>query len=119
MCRLLDGEEVIGVINFESIREGAFHQEDEVFFVTLAGQVVLAIKKAQAYEREKRFAEEGAVLNQISKEIVGQLDIDHVFDLILEKALELTKFTNGVLMLYDPDRNDLWMAAGRGVTENQ
>src|SRR5207249_2890621 len=65
---LLDSEEVIGVINFESIREGAFHQEDEDFLLALAGQVVLAIKKAQAYEREKRLAEEGQVLNEISKE---------------------------------------------------
>ena len=115
---MLDGDEVAGILNFESTREGAFGEEEELFLVTLAGQAVLAIKKAQAYEREKRLAEEGAVLNQISKEIIGQLDLERVFNLILEKALKLTKSTNGALMLYDPDRNDLWMAAERGVTES-
>ena len=115
---MLDGDEVAGILNFESTREGAFGEEEELFLVTLAGQAVLAIKKAQAYEREKRFAVEGTVLNQISKEITSQLDLNHVFDLILEKALDLTRSTTGVLILYDPDRNDLWMAAERGVTES-
>jgi GAF domain-containing protein len=114
---LLDGDEVVGVLNFESIKEGAFQKEDQDFLLTLAGQAVLAIKNGQAYEREKRLAEEGRVLNQISKEITGQLDPNHVLDLILEKALELTHSTRGNLMIYDHDRNDLWMAAEHGVIE--
>src|SRR5579875_2771274 len=113
---LLDGEEAIGVLNFESTRENAFSQEDLEFLVTLAGQAILAVKNGQAYEREKRLAEEGRVLNQISKEITGQLDPDHVFDLIVEKALELTNSTRGNLMIYDADHHDLWMAAVRGDT---
>src|SRR5438874_6230927 len=42
---------------------------------------------------------------------------DRVFNLILEKALAITRSTTGTLMLYDPDRKDLWMAAERGVRE--
>ncbi len=112
---LLDGDEVIGVLNFESTREAALSQVDQDFLVTLAGQAVLAIKNAQAYERERRLVEEAQVLNQISKEITSQLDINHIFDLILEKALELTHATAGNLMIYDSDHNDLWMAVERGV----
>ncbi len=48
---LLDGEEVVGVLNFESAREAFFSEQDEAFLITLAGQAVLAIKNAQAYER--------------------------------------------------------------------
>jgi GAF domain-containing protein len=116
---LLDGDEVLGVLNFESIKEGAFHQEDQDFLLTLAGQAVLAIKNSQAYEREKRLAEEGRVLNQISKQITSQLDLNHVFDLIIEKALELTRSTMGNLMLYDGDKHDLWMATERGVAHDK
>lgn len=116
---LLDGEDVIGVLNFESIREAALSQVDQDFLVTLAGQAVLAIKNAQAYERERRLLEEAQVLNEISKEITSQLDIAHVFALILEKALVLTHSTMGNLMLFDPDRNDLWMAAERGVAADK
>jgi GAF domain-containing protein len=116
---LIDGEEVVGILNFESTREAAFREEDEDFLLTLAGQAVLAIKNAQAYERERRLAEEGRVLNQISKEITSQLDYKHVFDLILEKALDLTHSTQGVLYLHDTDRNDLWLAAAWGVPEDK
>ena len=116
---LLDGDEVTGVLNFESTREGAFHQEDQDFLLTLAGQAVLAIKNAQAYQREKRLAEERRVVNEISKQIIGQLDLSHVFDLILEKALELTHSTTGVLVLLDKDQNDMWMAAEQGVSQDK
>jgi GAF domain-containing protein len=116
---LLDGEEAIGVLNFESTREGAFRQEDQDFLLTLAGQAILAIKNAQAYEREKRLAQEGRVLNEISKELTSQLDLTHVFNLILEKALELTRSTTGNLMLYDPDKHDLWMADEQGVAQEK
>lgn len=116
---LLDGEEVVGVLNFESTREEAFSQEDEHFLLTLAGQAVLAIKNAQAYEREKRLGQESRVLNEISKEITIQLDHVRVFELILEKALELTNSGTGTLELYDPDQNDLWMAAERGVVKER
>jgi GAF domain-containing protein len=114
---LLDGENVIGILNFESTREDAFRQEDEDFLLTLAGQAVLAIKNAQAYEREKRLTEEERVLNQISKEITSQLNLDYVLHLILEKALELTHSTRGNLMLYDRSQNDMWLAAVHGSTE--
>jgi len=116
---LIDGEEVIGVINFESTREGAFNQQDEDFLLTLAGQAVLAIKNAQAYEREKRFAEEGRVLNQISQEITSQLDPTHIFDLILEKALELTHSTLGSLHVYVTELKEVQMVAERGVAEDK
>jgi GAF domain-containing protein len=114
---LFNHEEVVGVLNFESIREGAFRQEDEDFLLTLAGQAVLAIKNAQTYEREKRLVAEGRVLNEIGKQLIVQLDSAHIFGLILEKALELTHSTRGNLMLTDLGSNDLWMAAERGVTE--
>ncbi|GHO54556.1 GAF domain-containing protein [Ktedonobacter robiniae] len=114
---LLNGEQAIGVLNFESTRIGAFHQEDQEFLETLAGQAVLAIAKAQAYEREKRLANERQALYAISKELTSQLETKRVFALILDKALELmqNKSRTGCLMLYDREEQVLWMAAERGV----
>lgn len=112
---LLDGQEIVGILNFESTKEGAFRQEDQDFLLTLAGQGVLAIKNAQAYEREKLLAAQAQALNQISKEIIGQLDSTYILDLILEKALALTHMTTGGLLLYDSERNDLWLVSQRGA----
>lgn len=110
---------VIGVINFESTRRGAFTDADQDFLVTLAGQASLAIKNAQVYERERRIANEREALISIGKEISAQLDPTEVFELILEKALDVTECDAGNLMLYDPLRNDLWMAAQKGVVEDK
>ena len=49
----------------------------------------------------------------------SQLDPAHVLDLILKKALDLTHSHMGNVTLYDPDRNDLWMATERGVLEDK
>ena len=48
---LLKHDEVVGVISFESAKEGAFSEGNEDFLVTLAGQAVLAIKEAQLTSR--------------------------------------------------------------------
>jgi GAF domain-containing protein len=116
---LLDGGEVVGVLNFESTREAAFSEEDEDFLTTLAGQAVLAITKMQAYEREKRLAQEGQVLNEVSKEITGQLDYVRVFDLILTKALALTTSMLGTLHLHHPGLNTLRLVARHGEVQEE
>jgi GAF domain-containing protein len=114
---LIYDNEVIGVLNFESTQQGAFNHDEELFMTALAGQVVLAINKSQAYEREKRLAEEGRVLNEISREINSQLDLNDVLDLILEKALALTSSSTGTLLLYR--NNMLSLVAERGVTQEK
>lgn len=116
---LMVDNEVIGVLNFESNSEGTFRQEDQDFLTTLAGPAVLAIKKAQAYERATSLAKEAQALNKISKEIAGQLNLDQVLELVLDKALELTNSAQGALMLYDPNHDDLIIAAERGAYDAQ
>lgn len=113
-----DKDTVIGIINFESQTEAAFSQDDQDFLVILAGQAVLAVKNAQAHEEQKHLINELRALKEIGKEIIGQLDFERIFDLILEKALNITEAEAGTLMLYDPNQGDLWMASERGVTEN-
>jgi GAF domain-containing protein len=112
-----DGDNVVGVINLEQTRVDAFSQQDEDFLVTLAGQALLAIKKAQDYEREKRLAEENWALVEISREIIAieQLEPEVVFKQILRLALKITKAQAGTVMLYNPQRKSVEMAAGEGV----
>ena len=116
---LTDDGEVLGVINLESTRRDAFSQADEDFVITLAGQAVLAIKNAQAYEREKRLADERQAIIDISREITSQLDPARVFDLILTRALEVTRSKVGTLHLYDPEHRNLYLVADRGVVATQ
>jgi GAF domain-containing protein len=111
-----DGQ-VIGVINLESRTPNAFGLDEKDFVETLAGQAVLAIRNAQAYERERRLADERAALMSIGKEIVGQLDPAQVFQRILSQALTLTNTTVGTLHLYDPVEDRLQLMAEHGLAD--
>jgi GAF domain-containing protein len=106
---LVDGTEAIGVINLESFKENGFTQQHLEFLVTLAGQVVLAIKNAQAYSQ----------VVKLSKSIISQVKTGRMYAMVLEQALEVTDSTTGSLMLFDPDRNDLWIAAEVGVERDK
>src|SRR5260370_6481772 len=113
------GNDLRGVLNVESLSPNNFTESDERLLKGLADLAVVALQNAQAYEREKRLVAEAQVLNEISQEITSQLDLNHVFDLILVKALELTHSTLGSLHLYDPHLNELYMVADRGVAEDK
>ena len=66
---LLDGDTVIGVLNFESTRVHAFSQEDEDFLITLSDQAVLAIKNAQLYQQALKEAKRFDLLYQAGQEL--------------------------------------------------
>ena len=108
-------DEILGVLNLESTREAAFTEEDQAFLETLAGRAVLAIKNAAVFERERRLGQERQALIEIGQEINAQSNSVAVLELILKRALEVTQAAAGNLMLYDPSRSDLWMAAECGV----
>lgn len=87
---ILDGGEVMGVLSFESPQPHAFQSADLELVRTLAGQAVLAIKKAQAFEAERRLASERQTLIDLGKEITRQLEVDKVLDLVVRRAQEIT-----------------------------
>ncbi len=106
---LLDEDKVIGLLNFESAREAAFREEDVEFLRTLAGQAVLAIKKAQAYEREKRSAERFRLLYEAGEklaQLTEQEDALQAYQITLDLAQELGQ-TPVVLRRYDETTQEL------------
>lgn len=115
---LLDGDKAIGVLNFESSRKMAFSEEDLRFVSTLAGQVALEIKKAQLYDRTQRLAHERQTLITLTKQVVGQLDLEKLFDLILQTAMSTTKAAVGALLIYDEENEHLVVRSEFGADLN-
>lgn len=111
---LRDGNEVIGVLNYESRRKNAFSLEDELFIEALALKAVNAVKNAQNFEREKRVVEELTAM----QEIVGDLNYDDVLDTILANALEITGSQAGVILLLDGQRDELYVAREQGLEKD-
>ncbi len=77
---LLDGDEVVGVLNVEAVRENAFDEDDEELFKLLAEQVVVAIRIAWLFgslrtEQEKRVAAGRLeTVNTVAAEFVHKLN---------------------------------------------
>ncbi len=108
---IIDDGRIIGVMNFECSREAAFREEDEQFLKTLAGQATLAIKKAQTYEQERRFAERFRLLYEAGKDL-GKLtepeDVLQAYQITLRLAQELSQ-TPVVLRRYDEASQQLML----------
>ena len=112
---LLKYEESVGVLNFESRREGAFSREDERFLVVLAAQIVHAVIRAQDYTRLKRAADESYSLNIVSRDIIGQLDSQVSFHSILTQGFKLMDASLGSLHIYNFKTGELEMKAQKGA----
>lgn len=106
---LLDGEEAVGVLNCESTKEDAFSEDDENDLVTLARQAVLAIKNAQAYERERREAQRFELLYQAGRElgkITELAQLKQAYDVIVNIAKKRSQCLV-VIRHYDKDAGRL------------
>lgn len=102
---LIDQEEVIGVINFESSREDAFSKADETFLNILAGQAVLAIKNAQTYERAEAGERSREAYREVARQIIAQQDdYEKIIRVILREARKLIGAEIGIFQQYENGR---------------
>lgn len=115
---LIDGDEVVGVLNLESRTPRAFDPADVQLIETLAGQAVLAVQKAKEFDEkvralreERRLGKDKEALVELAKELTRSLDVDQLLALILQKAVEETRADAGVLVLVDPKQGDLIVRA--------
>ncbi|HUP23909.1 MAG TPA: GAF domain-containing protein, partial [Thermoanaerobaculia bacterium] len=114
---LKDGQELVGILNLESRTPNAFDERDRGLMETLAGQAVLAVKMAQAFEDEQRLRKDEETLIELGKELTRRLDADGLLDLILQQAITNTGAQAGVLVRVDPNQRDLVVSAEQGVPE--
>ncbi|MFN0111028.1 MAG: GAF domain-containing protein [Blastocatellia bacterium] len=111
---LFDGDQAIGVINYEANTENAYSQMHEDFITSLATQAVVAVKNAKLFQQRVQTDSELSVFGQIGHKIVGHLDLQELLDFILDNALKLTNSESGSVLLYDPRRESLVSKVDRG-----
>jgi GAF domain-containing protein len=111
---LLDGDQAVGVINYESNTENAYSQMHEDFITSLATQAVVAVKNAKLYQQQAQKAFELSVFSQIEHKIVDHLDLQEFMNLMLDNALKLTNSESGSVLLYDSRRESLVSKVDRG-----
>lgn len=85
---------------------------------TFATQAALAVYNARVYARADkalaRRVEQLQALETISRELTSTLDLDRLFQVILDRAMEYTGATAGSLFLFNIERDCLALTASRG-----
>ncbi|MFN8594969.1 MAG: GAF domain-containing protein [Anaerolineae bacterium] len=125
---ILQGDQLVGVLNVESPQVNAFNADDERLLNSLASLAVVGIQNSRLYEQEQRSRKVIDILRDVDKAIafLAVNPPDHpvqslaealspVLQIILNRGLEAVGAVVGSIMLYDEATDDLYMAAEQGV----
>ncbi len=120
---LISSERVIGCLGvFSFSPEVVFSKADVRWLTTLSGQVSVAIENMLRYQTAQRRADlalnqqvhQLTILEAVGRELAAAIRSDHLMDVILGYALEVTHSKWGSISLYEPIENLMAIKALRG-----
>ena len=97
------GQRVIGVLQVEGVRRGAFSEQDAAALEIAADQLAVAIENARLFDQTQRRVAELAMVNEIGRAISGALDTNQLAELIYDQVSSLLNARDFRLTVYDPD----------------
>jgi GAF domain-containing protein len=95
---------VLGVLDVEDERRGAFGPDDVQVLEALAEQLVVILSKARLLESERRRADRIAILNAIGRQITASLSVDALLNSAVNAIDRDLHYPNVAVMLVDPDQ---------------
>ncbi len=98
---LLVGENLLGVLNIQSTTARPFASDSLQNMQVLADQAAIAVYNATLYKEISLSRDLMAKLNTISRAISGTLQVDLVFDLILNNLIELIEMSRVSILLLE------------------
>lgn len=111
-------ERILGLIVADSKIDGSnFTEEDSKNITLFANFAAIAEENAFLIDRLKKEKERFQALFEIAKALNSTLEVDRLFELIIDKGMELTKASTGSLLLFDGQTNLLNIKTARGVPE--
>lgn len=98
---LIAREQVIGVLDVQSIKAGDWWAEDIATLQTMADQLANAIHNAQLYQQLAERLVEVNTLQHVAVSLAGALELDEVLSLIMSGAMKLTNTPGVSVLLWD------------------
>ncbi len=80
---LIFGKEILGVLDVQSDREGAFGDDDRFLFEALADSVAIAMRNANLYQSERWRRQVADSLREVAGLLSANLALDEVLDAVL------------------------------------
>jgi PAS domain S-box-containing protein len=103
------GDRVIGMIAVQHDKEDAFDEEDLELLQVIAHHLAISVENARLYgearERLEARIQQLLALNRIGQELNANLDLDHILNLVLDSAMQVTGADYGMILLHDPQHD--------------
>ena len=96
---LLIHDEIVGVMNVQSVRERAWDKEEIDYLQTIANQVAGIIEKGRLQHEAERKLREVSALFEVSNVLTSTLDLDDVLSLIVDRLVRVYPGSAGAIFL--------------------
>ncbi len=111
------GQDPLGVLVVDRPpRLPAFDDSDVNLLGLLANLAAIALENAHLHDETRQQLSELSAIEEIVGELASTLDFDNVIRLVLDKALEATAASTGVIGIADGEAADLLIVAHRGYS---
>jgi len=111
---VVDGA-AIGVLVVESSEPDAFGEYDFEILTAAADQAGIALARNRLLAQERRRADEHAALLDSMAALAGDLEIDRVLQMVLNRAVKLLGVTGGEVALFDEAAGELEVLASANI----
>src|SRR2546426_569836 len=96
-------EEVIGVMNVQTVEPREFHREEIDFLQTIANQVAGIIEKGRLQRDSDRKLREVSALFEVSNVLTSTLELDEVLALVVDRLVRVYPGASGAIYLREDD----------------
>ena len=100
---LVSRDEVIGVMNVQTVEPRDFDRTEIDFLQTIANQVAGIIEKGRLQRESERKLREVSALFEVSNVLTSTLDLDEVLSLIVDRLVRVYPGSVGAILLRDGD----------------
>jgi len=107
----------IGVIAVNKFGHNQFKEKQLQLLTILARQAAIAIENAHLFENEKKRANYFYLISEVAKNITSSLDFDQFSSRLTNLLCEKFDYSHVILMLYEPEVNELVVTHQRGIYE--
>ncbi len=108
-------DRLMGVLDVQSELPDNFTETDMVVLQALADNIAVAVEHARLYSDLRRRADQLAAIAEISRAVSSILDLDRLFDEVVDLLHHRFGFPFVHLFTVDPTRQQIVFRAGRGV----
>ena len=113
------GEEILGVINAESSKQGFFTANDERLLTVIAGQTAIALEKTHLFETEKKRRQIAEKLQESAAILTTTLEQETAITFILKELSEVISFDGASVQLLKGDCLEIVGGQGALVLEEE